>query len=411
MPKRLPLYLLMLAFLALVSLQGSAFAAAGSLDPSFGKGGRVLTALNHCGLGVCNIEPAGALLQNDGKIVVALNSVFAGMIRYLTDGAVDTTFGTRGVATTVNGIGTTNAMTVQPDGKFVIAGLIGGSTSDSFTVVRYDSNGTVDPAFGANGLSTVTLNGRMGVGEAILIQPDGKILVGATALEGHLGIPETALARFNSDGTVDSTFGNVGTVLGAAVGGVDALAVLTDGDILVVNRRAIAQFTSTGTLEMTVTGGSPVVSSRVGIFTADGHFFDPETVATGKHLSGAQVFEFNPDGTTDTSFNNPMFAFISGGMSSASSTDFQTDSKIVVGGGHCAPGFTPCLDGLARLDTNGGLDSSFGNGGLVTTEFTGSDLGYSVVLVQTVGSIVGIGTSLNTKTGQANLALGRYLAD
>jgi hypothetical protein len=63
------------------------------------------------------------------------------------------------------------------------------------------------------------------------------------------------------------------------------------------------------------------------------------------------------------------------------------------------------------LDINGSLDSSFGTGGLVTTQFSGSDLGYDVVLVQSDGAIVGVGASLNPKTGQANLALARYLAN
>jgi uncharacterized delta-60 repeat protein len=266
-------------------------------------------------------------LADRWQILVAVNSVFAGMVRYLTNGRLDSTFGTGGVAAAVADIGNTNAVTSQSDGKFVVAGLTGGPTSDLFTAARYNPNGTRDTAFGKNGLTTASLNGRMGVGEAVLVQPDDKILIGATALEGHRAIPNTALARFNSDGSLDTTFGTRGTLVVAAVGGADGLAVLSNGEILVVNHKGIAQFTSTGTLESTVTGGAPSVSSPNGVFLADGHFFDPETVSTGEEISDAQVFEFDPNGSADTSFNNPMFAFVAGGMSSARSTDFNPTAK------------------------------------------------------------------------------------
>jgi len=292
----------------------------------------------------------------------------------------------------------------------VVVGLAGTTTGNEITVARYNSDGILDTAFATGGLATANLGGGIGVGEAVLIQPDDKILVAATALVGHLGNGATALVRFNSDGSEDSTFGVSGAELvTGATGGADALAVLEDGDILVVNHGGIAQFTPTGSLESTVTGGPIAASSPGGIFLADGDFIDPATVATGKHISDAQVFEFTATGNVDRAFNNPLFAFLPGGMNSAESTGFQSDGKIVVGGGHCAPGFSSCLFGMARLDTSGSLDSSFGTNGMLTTEFSGEDLGYEIVLIQPDDKIIAVGSSIDHAKGQANVALARYL--
>src|SRR5260370_21140019 len=101
MPRSLVAVALGLACFAFVLIPRSAHAAAGSLDPTFVKGGKVLTSFSHCGLGICNAEPASALLDSTGKIVVAVNSVFAGMVRYHSNGRLDSTFVTAGVAAAV----------------------------------------------------------------------------------------------------------------------------------------------------------------------------------------------------------------------------------------------------------------------------------------------------------------------
>jgi uncharacterized delta-60 repeat protein len=412
MRKSLMMGLIVAAMFVLISSQGSAYAAAGSLDPTFGRAGKVLVSFSNCGLGICNSIDAGALLQPNGRLVIALdNSFSAGVLRFLTNGSLDPSFGKDGKAPIVAGIGNTNAVTLQSDGSIVVAGMIGGTTTDNFTVDRYNANGTLDTTFGDNGLVTASLGGRMGVGEAVLVQSDDKILVVATALTGHLGIPQTALLRVNSDGSLDTTFGVGGTELVGATGGGTALAELSDGEILVVNGGGAAQFTATGALESIVTGGPIEASSPAGIFQSDGNFFDPASISTGKRTSDAQVFEFNPNGSPETAFDNPMFMFVSGGTNAAETVAVQANSQVVVGGGNCQPGFSVCLDGLARLDSDGSLDPAFGTGGLVTTQFTGEDLGYQQVLLQSNGAIVAVGTSLVQKTGQSDLALARYLSD
>jgi hypothetical protein len=86
--------------------------------------------------------------------------------------------------------------------------------------------------------------------------------------------------------------------------------------------------------------------------------------------------------------------------------------RIVVGGDRCAPGFTSCVDGLARLNTDGSFDTAFGTGGMLTTAFTNNDLGYDFVLIQSDGSIVVVGESLDrTNPQQGDVALARYLVN
>lgn len=394
-------------------------AAAGSLDPTFGNAGKVVTSISNCGTGVCNLDPVGAVLQPDDKIVVGLSSgasaFSVGAVRYLADGSLDPAFGNGGLAPAVSGIGLPNAVALQPNGQVIVAGLTGGTR---FTVVRYNANGTLDGTFGSNSLATSpTLPGGEGVGEALLVQTDGKILVAATLLVGHLGAPQTALARFNSDGSPDQTFGQGGAELTASTIGADGLAELLDGSILVVDHKAIAQFNPQGGVESTVTSGTIAGSSPDGVFLDDGHYFDAEAISPFRHSTEAEVFEFNPTGTADSAFNNPPFTFVSGVQhASARSTGFQSDGKIVVGGSQCNGG--SCVDGLARLNANGSLDSSFGNGGLVTTRFSGQDFGYDVVLIPSTGDIVAVGGSEFTVTdafsglasGQEELTLARYLA-
>jgi uncharacterized delta-60 repeat protein len=406
--------LMSLICLAGLLSSNSARAAGGALDTTFGNGGKVLTRFNNCGLSICNAEPADAVLQPDDKIVVAVTfrSEF-GAVRYTPNGGLDATFGKNGLATISFGsaLVTVNAEALQTDGRIVLAGNVQNSTSDAFALVRLNANGSVDTGFGSGGRETTSL-GFPGVGQAVLIETDGKILMGATILTGHLGIPQTALARYNPDGSLDTGFASDGTETLAATGGVTALAELADGDILMVNHSAIAQFNSEGTPEPTVTSGTIEASSPVGVFLSDGHYFDPTTITVGNprnHLSDARGLEFNPTGSADSAFNNPMFVYSPGGSNSAVATGFQTDGKIIVSGDHCASGFNPCVFGLARLNTNGSLDATFGNAGTLTTEFTGEDFG-GTVLIRSDGDILDVGESVDQNTGQANIAMAQYLA-
>ena len=209
---------------------------AGPLDPSFGNGGIVQTNLPGAG----DISIVRAVRQTDNKIVAAgtignspdLN--FA-LQRFNADGALDTTFGTAGSVETPLLTYNSNrliGLALQADGKILEVG----SAVGDFIVVRYNANGSVDASFGAgSGYVLTAFNGGVADAHAVAVQADGKIVVAGDAPVDatHAAF---ALARYNADGSLDSSFGNVGemvTTFGSGTRGIAYdLAIQTDGRIV-----------------------------------------------------------------------------------------------------------------------------------------------------------------------------------
>ncbi len=411
-----------LIFFGLTVVNASSAVAQG-LDSSFGAGGKVVA-----NFGV-SVAPSDAALQTDGKIVVVgttdnfqiANQVF-GVARFLPNGSLDTTFGNQGAAMTAftNFINTPNAVAIQPDGKIVVAGET--QTSDGtiarFAVARFNPNGSLDTTFGSGGQITpeffsFTFGGVRESADVILLQPDNKIIVAGVAVQGAKQPAKTALARFNANGTLDRTFGNGGTVAANAIGTATALALLSNGQILALNDvGGIAQFDANGNLASSVTSGTIVATSNNGrsAFESNGRF----VIAGGargvtRRDIDVTVISFNPTGTIDHTFSSPVFDY---GMEDvvfanlAQVTAIQPNGKILVGG--ISFNSSESVFGLARLNTNGSLDASFGSGGALTTRFNGADQ-ISSILIQPDGKIIAIGQAFDGSTGQGNLALARYL--
>ena len=174
----------------------------GSLDNTFGTGGKVATDFNSeadFGFAVA--------LQPDAKIVVAgqartgTNEWSFGLVRYNVDGTLDTTFGVDGRVRTDFGIvDSANAIKLQPNGKIVAAGLIG---PGGFALARYNPDGSLDSTFSGTGKTTVFFEG-IDEGRAVVVQPDGKIVVAGTANGGGI-IGQFALARFFGDPFLSET--------------------------------------------------------------------------------------------------------------------------------------------------------------------------------------------------------------
>src|SRR5439155_61486 len=177
-----------------------------ALDPHFGTGGKVVTDFNG--------EPNSAfsLALTGGKMLVAGSATFGGdsdfaLVRYNADGSLDTTFGAGGLIHT--DFGSTNdeayAMALQADGKIVVVG------------------------------HTRTDNGAFAESSTLAIQPNGKILVGGYALDFGTGMSDAAIARYNANGSLDSSFGVSGMALvdfGRQNDNVKAMTVLADGRIV-----------------------------------------------------------------------------------------------------------------------------------------------------------------------------------
>jgi uncharacterized delta-60 repeat protein len=390
--------------------------ASGALDPSFGQGGQVLSSYGS------SVLIGGAALQTDGKIIVlfSINESSFAVTRYLPGGALDTGFGSGGFVQTAftNFLNVPTSIALQSDGKIVVAGA---ATSNQIqyelALARFDASGNLDNSFGVGGQVTTGLPGLLS-GAAIVIQSDNRILVAASALLSPRSSPQIAMARYNSDGSLDTAFGQNGTLEQAATINNPTnvglhLAIDSAGNILVGFGASIIRFTPGGQITAQVSPALVVNNSLGGpaIFQADGKYLLAKLVLEGSVRSrdeDTQVLRFTSNGNVDASFNSPIFDFSGeGGNSQGDITNaiaIQPNGQIVLGASHFDSGFSNELFALGRLDQNGSLDSTFGNGGRVTTSVGGVE-GVAAVLIQSDGKIVAIGTANNF----SSVALVRYL--
>ena len=356
------------------------FNADGSLDTNFGTGGgKVITDM---GSGNRAEEATAVAIQPDGKIVVAgyaaipnvppapqLPPTFA-LVRYNTDGSLDTSFGTGGrVSGGVNG--QAYAVAIQPDGKIVLAGEFSfgtsGSDSSDFTVARFNANGSLDTSFGIGGSGQVATDIGTHTNSArnIVLQPDGRIVVsgGIAKVVSSAPTPDghTDIVRYTSNGSLDASFG---------VGGKLTLASQLVGEGL----------------------------ARQG----DGKFVLVGSVAIGSGATASTDFalmRLNADGSPDTSFGSTgtVTTAVSNERDAALAVALQADGKIL------AAGRTSNINtdfAIARYNIDGTLDTGFGNGlGVLTVDFFGlTDIAESVA-VQPDGKIVVGGVARNNVDG------------
>jgi uncharacterized delta-60 repeat protein len=388
----------------------SAAGAAGSLDPTFGHDGIVLA---NAGTGAVATD---AILQSNGDIVVADQY---GLVRFLPDGSLDPAFGTDGVASTGFddlGLGP-SGVAIQPNGQIIWVGNttkpdgIGGEITD-FAIARFNANGSLDPAFGTGGLVTTEffadpLAGAMELADSVLVEPGGGILVGGVARQGqNKAAPYYgALALFNANGTLDSAFGSGGQVLSTSVGNnISAIGLDASGDIWVLP--ADAELTSAGQVDSTVTPAAITSSSTGGAaaFLPSGQYVIGQTVGVGKHDDEVQVTYFNAGGTLAAA--SPEFHYTgTSGEDGAAAVAVQPNGQAVVGGSHF---LATSVFGLARVNTNGSLDATFGNSGTVTTDIQGDDA-IGAIVIQPNGDIVAAGMSEDNSTGQTDVAVARYI--
>ena len=405
--------LLSCGLLVASSVSAAAAATAGSLDPTFGTGGKVLTDL-----GVGGGVASDAVLQSNGDIVV---SGGFGLARYLPTGQLDKSFGVGGIAST--GFAFTGdsqtAVAVQSDGKIIWAGSQGnpnftpGGTFE-FAVARFNPNGTLDSGFGAGGrvgteFFSPPLQGAQEFARAVLVQPDGKILVAGSARQGQNRFApiQGAIARFNANGSLDSGFGVGGKVLTAGNGPFTALGLDAAGDIFVLP--ALAEFSPSGRADAAVTPAAITASSHGGAaaFLPNGQFVLTSSISVARHDVDIQVQRFNAGGSLAST--SPAFDFsgatgLDQASDSASAVAVQANGQAVAAGSHF---LATSVFGLARVNPNGTLDAGFGNGGTLTTSLNGDD-GAGAVLVQPDGKIVAAGFSENNTTGEVFIALARY---
>ena len=378
----------------------------GTLDSSFGKGGK-LTGVAGGAIGI----------QQDGKIVTAGGSKGDFSVARLNpNGTLDATFGSGGKVTTDFGgpYDAASSVAIRADGKIIAAGTIVNSSSIAdFAVARYNPNGTLDTTFGSGGKVTTDFGGVSANAYSIAIQRDGKVVVAGVAnIDGG---EDFALARYNLDGTPDSSFGTGGRVVtdfgtfaqGFSWAEGSSVVVQADGKIVMAGDAyidpgfdiALARYNPNGSLDTTFGTGGKVTTnlsandraSSVGL-QADGKIVTAGQ-AVGKAFDFA-LLRYNSNGTLDTTFGTggkvlTDFADVTGmafSSEAANSVAIRLDGKIVaVGRTFVTTGYNWAL---ARYNSNGTLDTSFGKGGKVTTDFAGDSDEAGAVAVQPDGKTV-----------------------
>jgi uncharacterized delta-60 repeat protein len=210
------------------------YTAAGVLDGSFGTGGKISTDF-----AADTDIAASVKVLTDGSIVVAGSSFngtdndFA-LARYTVNGILDTGFGVGGLLTTsIGGSDSVTSMTVLPDGGILLAGSTDVNGSSDFVLVRYDASGTLDNSFSDDGILVTDLgSSSFDVAYSVTVQADGKILVAGSSDAG--GTTDIALVRYNANGTLDSSFGEALPTLGGTVAFIEGgTPVVLDADVTV----------------------------------------------------------------------------------------------------------------------------------------------------------------------------------
>jgi uncharacterized delta-60 repeat protein len=317
----------------------------GSPDPTFGSGGRVTTDFGGHG------DFARALaIQSDGRIVAAglakdiYDTDGFALARYNGDGSLDPTFGIGGKVTTAIPASRINALAMQFDGKIVAAGTIDNSVTGSLgAIVRYNSDGSLDAAFGIEGKVTTEVPDISTHVNAIAIQADGKIIAAGYSFSGNQSW--ALLARYNIDGSPDKTFGDGGRVT-TDKSSIQGLALQSDGKIIAAGgfpEFGVARYNADGSLDITFGAGGKAVT-EFGGYIEDDYLFalslqsDGKIIAAGESVwVGANLFalaRFNRDGSLDATFGSGGKVLSGSGDRGGriTSLGIQRDGKIVAAG-------------------------------------------------------------------------------
>jgi uncharacterized delta-60 repeat protein len=405
----------------------------GSLDLCFAASGKKIFSF-------ADISGGDIAIQSDGKIVAIvpvqhnpLNNFLPApmLVRFNANGSLDTAFGTAGMVPVIyvaNTQSEANTIALQADGKIVVGGS-NRATSQSqglynFAVARFNAGGTLDTTFDGDGVALLDVGSDSDSIHDIRIQSDGKIV----AL-GRRAIPtlpiDIVVARFNSSGSPDTTFdsdGWVATNLGTTPVVSSEMAIQADGRIVVVGYRTLAsnadflllRFNSNGSLD-TGFDGDGIVTTAIGV--GNDYAFGVALQSDGKIVVAGStdnstldyaLARYNSNGSLDTTFHNDgktstmVGAYSDGGKGLA----IQSNGKIVVVG--YSTNATTSDFSMVRYNTDGTLDSPFGNNGKVITpvQKPPSDLSSAAsrVVIQSDGKILVAG-NLDLFAG---FALARY---
>ena len=346
----------------------------GDLDPSFNSTGKKTTDFSSG-----DDEIKAVAIQSDGKIVAAGYATVSGvkvyaLARYNTDGSLDNSFGTNGLVTTQ--IGSTNLypndMVIQPDGKIIVVGNFGDGTGSKIMLARYNSDGTLDTNFGTSGFAYLTLP-HYASGLTVALQSDNKIIVGGGAKTAS-NFVNFYLARFTTGGVLDNTFGGSGNGY-----------VTTD-----VSKVEFNYNNEDGSMY------SIAIDNNDNIYCAGDVHISP----TYQDLLA--LVKYTPSGSLDNTFGgNGIVTYNFGANGYGKSVAIQSDGKIVVAGTYSG---SPNKFALFRFLSDGTLDNSFGTSGVTLTAIgSGNSVANSLALKGT--GIVVSGFSYNGSNNDFAIAV------
>jgi len=317
-----------------------------------------------------------------GATAIVLLFSASGQMAQAADGDLDPTFGTGGQVMTDFNHSTDIAFAValQPDGKYVVVGTTytnNDYSGEDFAIARYNTDGTLDTTFGVNGKVTTDFPNLAAVASSVVVQPDGKILVAGGAFPGFTFLGDFELVRYNPDGSLDASFGSGGIVTTSFPGQGSyafALALQSDGKI--------------------IAAGTDFVN-----------FSSEDNSNTDFALE-----RYNPDGTPDTTFGNggQVTTDFDGFNDDVFSILVQPDGKLVAVGSAKNPA-TFYDFAAVRYLANGTIDTTFGVAGKVRTDFGHADFDRArSAALQSDGKIVAAGTTIFNNGLSEPFAVARY---
>jgi uncharacterized delta-60 repeat protein len=421
----------LIALVAAAAATGVATARPGDLDPTFGDGGRVF-------VDVANDSDTAAtvVLQPDGKIVVgrsndATDDDFS-VLRFNPDGSTDTTFDGDG-RTTLDVLahkGTTRVVLLQADDKIVAAGTIR-NTADSrtmFGLARYNADGSLDTGFGAGGVVIHDLGGCCDQVSSVVQQDSGRLVAAGLTDGGASATPDMAFVRFNTDGSLDRSFGENGAVIinfheSNGHDSVQWLVQQPDGTLIATGHATpsnpfnyqdmpVVRLLPDGLPDPTLDG-----DGRVTIELSDPSGQGPGNVAEAASLASEAdgrivvvgngnsniwaydaetplIARVNSDGSPDTSFGDGGTAWIDLHGAHLQGIIAEANGPIYLAGDYHNDHF------VARLTWDGKLDASFGVGGVAIIDAgdgnTNFNAGSASLIRQSDGKIVTVSSTTDS---------------
>jgi uncharacterized delta-60 repeat protein len=418
----------------LEALEDRCLMSAGALDPTFGNGAGYVTTPNALGARSVLIQPNGDIVA----VGTALNSSASAnqfsVERYNPDGSLDSSFGSGGVAQANFGsqsasgasgalypAGTANAGDIVEQGIHTVQ-TVPNDVQD-LAIARYNANGALDTTFGNGGEVLTAVPGMSSLqtfASGVDVTSSGQIVALVC------GSGEFALVRYNANGSLDTSFGQGGYVI-TSLSGQEGGGLLqqANGDLIVYEGQGsvidLYRFNPNGTLDssfgnqgitsVTSPGGS-LIAWTAALYPNAGTPNDGQIVFVTDAGTGGSVelARFNPNGSLDSTFGTGGFVQTQIYAGDLYQSAIAANGRIVVTGMDYRGGGDDSTS-LARFNVNGTWDTTFGNGGLVTTTFGISSTGFAVAIypnagAATDGNIVVAGTASN---GTHNVLVARYL--